>query len=369
MILSCFRVIRKPKIFLVALLVLGVFSGRSGAENLWAEKQKRPAGEEDIVIRSSLFTRLAEQLSPAVVNLRIMQQVPVYQDYPWGPPGGSRKNQQPGLEERGEGSGFIINKDGYILTNAHVVSKSDGIQVALADGKLYKGTVVGFDLVTDIALVKINAPYPLPTLPLGDSATLKTGDWVMAIGSPFGLEQTVTVGIVSAKGRSLGASPYDDYIQTDTSINPGNSGGPLINIYGEVVGINAAILAQGQGLGFSIPVNMVKLLLPQIKESGKVTRVWLGVTVQDITLALKESAKITVDSGSFVTSVIAHSPAKKAGIRPNDVIVEFDGVPIKNSRELPTRVAHTSVGKKVRLSIIREGKPMTIDLVMEKIPD
>lgn len=321
------------------------------------------------MIRSSLFTHLAEQLSPAVVNIRIMQQVPVYQDFPWGPPGGSRKGQPPGLEERGEGSGFIINKDGYILTNAHVVTKSDGIQVALADGKLYKGKVVGFDKVTDIALVKIDVPYALPTLPLGDSSTLKTGDWVMAIGSPFGLEQTVTVGIVSAKGRSLGASPYDDYIQTDTSINPGNSGGPLINIYGEVVGINAAILAQGQGLAFSIPVNMVKLLLPQIKEHGKVTRVWLGVTVQDITLALKESAKLTVDSGSFVTSVIAHSPAKKAGIRTNDVIVEFDGAPIKNSRELPTRVAHTPVGKKVHLNIIREGKPITIDMVMEKVPD
>lgn len=359
---------RKNLLAVLTLLLVGL-SELAGAETLWTEKVKRSTGEEDVVIKGSLFSKLAEELSPAVVNIRIMQKVPVpYQDYPWASPKKGR-NGQPPMEERGEGSGFIINKDGYILTNAHVVSGSDEIQVALANGKLFKGKVIGMDRVTDIALVKIDAPYALPVLPLGDSAHLKPGEWVMAIGSPFGLEQTVTAGIVSGKGRSLGASPYDDYIQTDTSINPGNSGGPLINIYGEVVGINAAILAQGQGLGFSVPVNLVKMLLPQIKEQGKVIRVWLGVTVQDITLPLKEAARITVDSGALVSSVIARSPAQKAGIRPNDVIVEFDEAPIKNSRELPTRVAHTPVGKKVPIKIVREGKSITIDVVMEKIPD
>ncbi|MBI4390006.1 MAG: trypsin-like peptidase domain-containing protein [Nitrospinae bacterium] len=344
----------------------------AGAENLWTEKPKAGAAEEDIAIKANLFSRLAEQLSPSVVNIRIMQKVTVpYQDFPWGPPpGGYPAPRGRGeYEQRGEGSGFIINKDGYILTNSHVVADSEEIQVALSDGKLYKGKVIGMDKLTDIGLVKIDAKRPLPVLPLGDSDRLKTGDWVMAIGSPFGLEQTVTVGIVSAKGRSLGAGPYDDFIQTDTSINPGNSGGPLININGEVVGINTAIMPQGQGLGFSLPINLAKKLLPQIKEKGKVVRAWLGVTVQDITLALKESASVTVDSGSFISSVIANSPAQKAGILPGDVIVEFDGLPIKNSRELPTRVAHAPIGKKVDMKIVREGKTIDVKVTLEKVPE
>ncbi len=348
-------------------VVLSSLPVLAGAEPLWTEKPKHSSGD-DVIIKGSTFSRITEELSGAVVNLRIMQKVTVpYQDFYGELPKGSRG--QPPMEERGEGSGFIINKDGYILTNAHVVSESGEIQVALMDGKLFKGRVVGMDRIVDIALVKIDVPYALPVLPLGDSDNLKSGEWVMAIGSPFGLEQTVTAGIVSGKGRSLGGSPYDDYIQTDASINPGNSGGPLINIYGEVVGINAAILAQGQGLGFSIPINIVKLLLPQLKEHGRVVRVWLGVTVQDITLALKEAKKITVDKGSLVSSVIAHSPAQKSGIHANDVIIEFDSVPIKNSRELPTRVAHTLVGKKVPVKVVREGKTITIDVVMEKAPE
>lgn len=356
------------KLIVCLCIVLCSLPVLAGAETLWTEKPKHPAGD-DVVIKGSTFSKITEDLSGAVVNLRIMQKVTVpYQDfYGESPKKGSRG--QPPMEELGEGSGFIINKDGYILTNAHVVSESGEIQVALIDGKLFKGRVVGMDRIVDVALVKIDVPYSLPVLPLGDSDSLKTGEWVMAIGSPFGLDQTVTAGIVSGKGRSLGGSPYDDYIQTDASINPGNSGGPLINIYGEVVGINAAILAQGQGLGFSIPINIVKLLLPQLKDRGKVVRVWLGVTVQDITLALKEAKKITVDKGSLVSSVIAHSPAQKSGIHANDVIVEFDGVPIKNSRELPTRVAHTPVGKKVPVKVVRDGRTISFDVVMEKTPD
>ena len=189
----------------------------------------------------------------------------------------------------------------------------------------------------------------------------------MAIGSPFGLEQTVTVGIVSAKGRSLGASPFDDYIQTDASINPGNSGGPLINAQGKVVGINSAVIAQGQGLGFSLPIDLVKRLLPQLKEKGRVVRSWLGIVVQEITIPLKEQLGLPVDNGSFVTQVVQNSPAARAGIMEKDVIVGFNGHSIKKSRDLPMRVAHVPFGKKLPVTIIREGKQITIDVTLQEI--
>ena len=358
---------------ILALLIFascfGVVSVLS-AESLWTERPHSGMVSDQKVIGSGLFRNLAEKNGPAVVNIRIMKKVSRFQQFaPFFPP----RELPPGTQnddyqQRGEGSGFIIHKDGYILSNAHVVAESDQIQVALASGKLFKGKVLGFDHETDIALIKIDAPQPLPVLPLGDSDQLKPGDWVMAIGSPFGLEQTVTVGIVSGKGRSLGASPYDDFIQTDASINPGNSGGPLINILGEVVGINTAILAQGQGLGFSLPINLVKKLVPRLKAYGRVIRSWLGVNVQDITLELKETAGVTVDSGSFVSNVIADGPAFKAGIRKWDVIIEFDGKPILKSRELPTRVAHSEPGSKVILGVMRGDKKLNFTVTLENLP-
>ncbi len=358
-------------LFAACLLAGAIWVPFASAEKLWTEKSGAAglSGNAGIV-GSTIFRDLAEKMGPGVVNIRIMQKVQPSPFNPWGQPPGF--NQPPpdkdGYRQRGEGSGFIIHEDGYILTNAHVAADSDQLQVALPSGKLYKGRLVGFDRVTDIGLVKIEATEALPVLPLGDSDAMKPGDWVMAIGSPFGLEQTVTVGVVSGKGRSLGASPYDDFIQTDASINPGNSGGPLINVRGEVVAINTAILAQGQGLGFSVPINLVKKLTPQLKEKGRVVRSWLGVNVQDVTLALKEKEGLRVDSGSYIERVTADSPAHKAGIQKGDVIVQFQDALIKNSRELPTRVAHTLPGTVASMTLMRGEKRMTVEVTLEAMP-
>lgn len=366
------------KEFVLTLLLTGLCFFGAGtvcaeAEKLWTEKSPIVFGDQDDLLRLSLFSRMAEHLGPAVVNLRIMQKVSSqpYGDFPWSLPPGGFPNKPPNEEfrQKGAGSGFLINAKGYILTNAHVVEGSDEIQVVLKSGKLLRGTVVGLDKMTDIALVKVDAGFDLPVLPLGSSDDLKPGDWVMAIGSPFGLEQTVTVGIVSAKGRSLGASPFDDYIQTDASINPGNSGGPLINAQGKVVGINSAILAQGQGLGFSLPIDLVKVLLPQLKEKGRVVRSWLGVVVQEITIPLKEQLGLPVDNGSFVTQVVQNSPAARAGIMEKDVIIEFNGHSIKKSRDLPMRVAHAPAGKKLPITVIRDGKQITFDVTLQEIKE
>ena len=323
-------------------LAVGVAPVQSKTDKLWTEK-KQPSKPEKVIIGGDLFSRLAENLSPAVVNIRSLQEVNrrFYGDTPFGIPRKPDKPSSGDYQQKGEGSGFVIHKDGYILTNAHVVLGSDAVQVALSDGKLFRGKPVGIDSITDIALIKIDAGYDLPVLPLGSSDKLKPGEWVMAIGSPFGFDLTVTAGIVSGKGRSLGMSVFDDFIQTDAPINPGNSGGHLINTEGEVVGINTAILPQGQGLGFSLPIDLVKKLNPQLLEKGRVIRSWLGVTVQDITLAVKETLRLPVDQGSLVTEVVAGSPAYRAGIKANDVILKFDGQPIKNSRELPKLIAHT----------------------------
>ena len=232
------------------------------------------------------------------------------------------------------GQGFIISKDGYIFTNNHVIEKADKIKVRLSSGKEYDATVKGRDPRTDLALIKINPDNSLPTVSLGDSDRLRVGDWVMAIGNPFGLDHTVTAGIVSAKGRVIGAGPYDNFIQTDASINPGNSGGPLFNMAGEVVGINTAIVAQAQGIGFAIPVNMAKEIIEDLKAKGKVTRGWLGVSVQDITEDLAKSMKLKDRSGALVTEVFEGDPADKAGIKQGDIIIEVDGKKVKDTHEL-----------------------------------
>jgi len=231
------------------------------------------------------------------------------------------------LKQRSLGSGFIISPDGYIFTNNHVVEKADKIKVKLSNGKEYDAAVKGRDPRTDIALIKINPEGSLPAAKIGDSDKLRVGDWVVAIGNPFGLDHTVTVGIVSAKGRVIGAGPYDNFIQTDASINPGNSGGPLINLAGEVVGINTAIVAHGQGIGFAIPVNMAKEILNDLKSKGKVTRGWLGVSVQDITDDIAKGLKLKDQAGALVTEVFEGDPADKAGIKQGDIIRKWTGRP------------------------------------------
>ena len=372
--------IKKSVLLGIAITAVFVMSGSgvAGVEKLWTEKTTM-TNPDVSPVGGTLFRVLAEKLSPAVVNVRPMKKVTkAYGNFPYGnSPYGMPRMTPPRMKphgpkefrQRGEGSGFIIHKDGYILTNAHVVENSDSVQVALSTGGLFKGKLIGMDRVADLALIKIDSPDPLPVIPLGSSKELKPGDWVMAIGSPFGLDLTVTVGIVSAKGRSLGATPYDDFIQTDTPINPGNSGGPLINTQGEVVGINTAVMQMGQGLGFSLPVDLAKKLIPELKANGKVTRSWLGVSVQDITLADKESLKLGVDQGSLVREVVVDSPAYKAGLKMNDVIVEFNGHTINNSRKLPKEVVYTTSGEEVSIKLVREGKAKTVIVILQPFPE
>jgi len=262
------------------------------------------------------------------------------------------------FRQRSLGSGFIIDKDGYILTNNHVVEQTDEIRVTLADGKEVSADIVGRDPKTDLALIRIETDEGLDSLTLGDSDNLEVGDWVVAIGNPYGLGNTVTAGIVSYKSRNIGAGPYDDFIQTDAAINPGNSGGPLLNTAGEVIGINTAIFSQSGGsigIGFAIPINMAKDLLPQLK-AGKVVRGWLGVMIQKITPELKDKLKLKDEKGALVADVTPDSPAHKAGIERGDVIVSFDGKEIVEMKDLPYIVGATPVGKKVTVDVIRKGE-------------
>lgn len=273
------------------------------------------------------------------------------------------------FKQRSLGSGFIIDREGYIITNNHVVEKAQSIKVKLMDGKEYEASVIGRDAKTDLALIKIDAKHTLPAVTLGDSDNLAVGDWVVAIGNPFGLETTVTAGIVSAKGRVIGAGPYDDFIQTDASINPGNSGGPLFNLNGEVVGINTAIISGGQGIGFAIPINIGKELLPQLKSKGKVARGWLGVVIQRVTPEIAKSFGLTESEGALVSDVTEQGPADKAGIQRGDVIVSFGAKPIKEMDQLPRQVGSTEIGKKVKVGIIRDGKKIEIDVIVGELKD
>ena len=263
-------------------------------------------------------------------------------------------------KRRSLGSGFIVSPDGYILTNNHVVEKADEVMVTLLDKEEFKAKVVGSDPKIDIALIKIDAKKKLTYVALGDSDKLEVGEWVLAIGNPFGLGHTVTAGIVSAKGRIIGSGPYDDFIQTDASINPGNSGGPLFNLKGEVVGINTAIVQGGQGIGFATPIQLAKSVLDQLKEKGKVTRGWLGVYIQPLTADAAENLGVPGRRGALVADVTSGGPAEKAGIRSGDVIVGFNGKEIRDEHELPQAVASTKPGKTVDVRLIRGGKETTI---------
>ena len=270
---------------------------------------------------------------------------------------------QPGRRTvRSMGSGFIINPAGYIMTNNHVVDGATEIQVKIDDGRELPGKVVGRDPRTDLALLKVEATG-LPVIPLGDSGALQVGEPVMAIGNPFGLERTVTTGIVSATGRVIGQGPYDDFIQTDASINPGNSGGPLINGRGQAVGINAAIFSQSGGsvgIGFAIPVNQAKSVVTQLAATGKVTRGWLGVMIQPLTPELAKGFNVPGSGGALVASVQDGSPAARAGVKAGDVITEFDGHKLAQTGDLSKLVAATAVGREVPLTIVREGKTVTL---------
>lgn len=330
------------------------------------EPEKSSSRMRNTVIGSSLFRDLAAQISPAVVNIRALKKIKLkYGDFHYGMEGTPRRPFSDDYEILVEGSGFIISKDGYILTTTHVVAESDLLQVTFYTGKMIQARLVGMDPVSDVALIKIDPPFELKVIPLGSSQNLQPGDWVIAIGSPFGLQLTVTAGIVSGLGRSLGKSPYDDFIQIDAPINPGNSGGPLLNTRGEVVGINAAIIPEGQGLGFSVPIDLVKKLLPQLKDKGKVVRSWLGVVVQDISITTRDSLDLPGDQGSLVVNILPDSPAQKAGILIDDVIYEFDGYTIKSSHEFPRRIANSPSGKEIKVKLIRGNRILTLQVVLE----
>jgi serine protease Do len=322
------------------------------------------------------FAPLVKKETPAVVNISTRQVVKVQQHSPFGDPqmdeffrrffggnGPAREQVRQSL-----GSGFIISADGYILTNNHVVDKATDIKVSLAGGRIFEAKLIGKSPEIDLALIKVEATG-LPTVELGDSDALEVGDWVVAIGNPFGLNQTVTAGIVSAKGRVVGIGPYDDLIQTDAAINPGNSGGPLFNIRGEVVGINTVIIASGQNLGFAIPITLVKEVLPAIREKGRPDVGYLGVSAQALTPDLAAALGLQEPAGALVTSVAKGSPADKAGVKRGDVIIELDGKKVLEPGELPRMVAFGKIGKTVTLKLLRQTQPLEIKAVIEPRPE
>ncbi|MCA9772921.1 MAG: DegQ family serine endoprotease [Myxococcales bacterium] len=329
------------------------------------------------------FVELAKRLTPAVVNISTTKEIRTRTPGGSSPHRGSdpfqdffdqfRRNfgdrMPKSYRQSSLGSGFIVSTDGYIITNNHVVERADEIKVVLNDKQEFEGKVVGTDPKTDLALVKIEAKDDLPTVALGDSDALEIGEWVVAIGNPFGFSHTVTAGIVSAKGRYIGAGPYDDFIQTDASINPGNSGGPLFNMRGDVVGINTAIIAGGQGIGFATPINIAKTVVTQLKNKGKVSRGWLGVQIQDIDPDAKKFFDLKDAHGALVSQVFKDSPADKAGFKRDDVIVRFDGKDIESSRDLPIIVSSTTVGKAVEVEVIRGGKHKTLEVTLGEMPD
>jgi serine protease Do len=354
-------------VIVLVALVAAFSHGRADTTTLWSD---RPVTVAPATVTAPNWPALAQALKPAVVNVstkRSPQEAepldPFFQQFSGRTP--------PRHSQRAMGSGFVINADGYIVTNNHVVDGASEIRVKFADGRELTGRVVGRDPRTDLALLKVDAKG-LVTIPIGDSVALKVGEPVMAIGNPFGLEQTVTTGIVSATGRVIGDGPYDDFIQTDASINPGNSGGPLINASGQAVGINTAILSQtggSVGIGFAIPVNLAKPVLTQLASAGQVTRGWLGVAIQPLTPDLAKGFQLSSTDGALVTSVIDGSPAAKAGLKSGDVIVSYDGRRVARSGDFPRVVAETPVGRSVPLEVLRDGKPTKLTVTVGRLQE
>jgi len=377
---------KKSKILLfVFITLLGFFvvNNFSKTSHIIKTGIRSAEAEADEPFGPQTFIKVAEKEKPSVVNISTTQIIKRNIPKGLGPQHPFSENDpfweffekffgdmpQEDIKKRSLGSGFIIDKEGLILTNNHVIHGASEIKVKLHDEREFDAKVIGTDPKTDLALIKINTKDNLPVTVLGDSDKLKVGEWVMAIGNPFGLTETVTVGVVSAKGRVIGAGPYDDFIQTDASINPGNSGGPLLNIKGEVVGINAAIYAGGQGIGFAIPINIAKEVIHDLKTKGKVVRGWLGVMIQKITPELAKSFDLKESEGALVSDVVPKGPADEANIKRGDVIIEFDGKKIESMEMLPRLVAATKPKSKVTVVVLRNGKKKKISLVVGELKE
>src|SRR5881296_3504527 len=355
----------------------------------WAQQRPAPAEQQRAApkadARSMLraledaFAAVADRVTPAVVHVSTVQKK--------GAAGAPEENperfreffgeefyeryfrRRPREDARATGSGVLVDPKGYILTNNHVIENAQDIIVRLSDQRKFTAKLVGRDPKTDIAVLKVDAPRPLPAATLGDSDTLRVGQWAIAIGNPFGLDRTVTVGIISATARTrVGVATYESFIQTDASINPGNSGGPLLNIDGQVIGVNTAIVAAGQGIGFSIPVNMAKEVMRQLIAKGRVVRGWLGIAIQDVTDELAGAFGVREREGVLVSEVIKGGPAEAAGVRQGNVIVELNGAPIKEVPELQRRVAAVAPGQPVRLKVIRERRPVALSVTVTEMP-
>ncbi|HJV64681.1 MAG TPA: DegQ family serine endoprotease [Geomonas sp.] len=363
--MKCARLLTVCLILATALSGCKKKEGTTFYESSRKESVEAPVKEvpKDILATQQGFITLVKSVTPSVVNISTVgkkklvrpffEQSPFFEDF-FGEQSRPRYQRESSL-----GSGFIINKDGYIVTNDHVVRDAETIQVKLSNESVYTGKVVGSDPKTDIAVIKINAKETLQPAVLGDSSKLQVGQWAIAIGNPFGLDRTVTVGVVSATGRSnMGIEAYEDFIQTDASINPGNSGGPLLNIYGEVIGINTAIVASGQGIGFAIPVNMAKQVINQLITKGNVSRGWLGVSIQGVNEEMARSFGLPKAYGALVNDVAAGSPAAKAGIQQGDVITSFGGEKVKDVRQLQRMVGESAIGKKIEVELYREGRSL-----------
>jgi serine protease Do len=324
------------------------------------------------------FSAVADRVTPAVVNVSTIGKRPTA-----GSPDDPQRfreffgeefyeryfRRRPREEPRAGGSGVIVDPAGYILTNNHVIENAQDITVRLSDSRKFTATLVGRDPKTDLAVLKVNAPAPLPTAELGDSERLRVGQWVVAIGNPFGLDRTVTAGIVSATARTrVGVTTYENFIQTDASINPGNSGGPLVSLDGRVIGINTAIVAAGQGIGFSIPINEAKAVMGQLIARGKVTRGWLGIAIQDLTDDLASSFGVREREGVLVADVMKGGPAEAAGLRPGDVIVQLGPTKIREVPDLQRRVANVAPGQTVALGVVRDRAPQRVEVRVGEMP-
>ena len=344
----------------VVALMLAVASsfgcaGRTGADGrgaLWRKASPTSAAPE-LQRVNTLLADLAERLRPGLVHVRVRRAA-----------GSEAAGEEPGEPRRSTGSGFVIDPSGLIVTNAHVVEGAESIQVRLSDGRRFAGNLVGRDTRVDLALIKIQNATNLTVLPLGDSNRLRVGEFVLALGHPFGLEQSVSFGIVSRKGAPLTvAAPGFDFIQTDAAINPGNSGGPLVNMAGEVIGVNS-MAARNGSIGFAIPSNLVQQLVPQLATKGRVEWGWLGVSIGEVTEADLERLKLREPRGVLVRGVMPGEPAERGGVRANDVIVEFDGAALEGPRDLQRAVSTTPVGKRVRVTVLRDGRETEVEVTV-----